>query len=627
MKRRLKILGMVMLILGLTTAVSVSFNDPDHSDLGNYQDCPAYATHSALFTPNSLQNWVRASQVSEMVAGKTLSGGLRGLIARQNPIDDFIFDKMERDGIPHSPICSDEEFLRRAYLDLTGRIPSSNDAKQFLDAPDLDKRSALIDQLIGSPEFVDRWTMFYGDLFQNTYGGARLYYGRTPYHEYMRGFVQADRGLNQVANQLLNINIPTTRNSWQNGPVNFFARAWEPMVNQYDVVDNIAIDASRVFLGVPDLCISCHRGAGHLDRVNLYLMDKERSDLWGLSAFFSGLRFQRVRETTQPNTFSFTFREIATEGYNVSLFPTGGIRPERRAPPEGPLVAPRYFFTGQTAKTENFRREFVQFLVADPQFSKTAVNYIFKELMGMGIIDPPDAVDLARQDPKNPPPLPWTVQPTHPDLLAYLGEEFAAHGYKIQYIIKLIMNSSAYQLSAGFPGPWEGRFAPYFARHFAKRMTAEQLLDSVFQATDLHGDYTVDGNSVEWTMQFPDTTEPRAGGQVNVNTRNFLNAFFRGDRVTTTRNREGSVIQALGLMNSPLINDRIRVGRGGLVDTLFASNMTTDQIIEEVFLATLSRRPTAAEINIARPWIEKDRGKGTEDLQLSLINRLDALFY
>src|SRR5262249_24334604 len=148
-----------------------------------------------------------------------------------------------------------------------------------------------------------------------------------PYYTYIHEAVLNNKPYNQTVGELIN----SIGYSWDptNGPVNFLARAWEPMVNVADVQDNIAIETGRAFLGLPVHCISCHSGAGHLTAVNLYLTGKRRIDLWGLSAFFSGLRFQRRLESQQPNLFSYTFTETASQGYNVNAaFAQGGIRPQ-----------------------------------------------------------------------------------------------------------------------------------------------------------------------------------------------------------------------------------------------------------------------------------------------------------
>jgi hypothetical protein len=203
-----------------------------------------------------------------------------------------------------------------------------------------------------------------------------------------------------------------------------------------------------------------------------------------------------------------------------------------------------------------------------------------------------------------------------------------------------MLNSTAYQLSARFPGEWQGRYAQYFARHFAKRMTAEMVLDAVVKSSQVANPYLVemyagDVQQFDWASQLPDTIEPRAvngvitgrPAQANTASRTFLNLFFRGTRSGQPRRVEGSIQQALALMNNPIVLNRAR-GGGSLVDTLINdSSKTNAQIVDELFLATVSRYPTAQEKTDALAALSADRAKGAENLYLVLVNKLDFIFY
>jgi hypothetical protein len=129
-------------------------------------------------------------------------------------------------------------------------------------------------------------------------------------------------------------------------------------------------------------------------------------------------------------------------------------------------------------------------------------------------------------------------------------------------------------------------------------------------------------------MQFPDPIEPRAGGGENANTRSFLNIFLRGNRDTSNREPEGSILQALGLMNNTLVVNRVKANGGGLVTTLVNNaNMSNEEIVGELFLSTLSRHPDAQERAQALAMLNRNRASGAENLQLVLINKLDFIFY
>ena len=114
-------------------------------------------------------------------------------------------------------------------------------------------------------------------------------------------------------------------------------------------------------------------------------------------------------------------------------------------------------------------------ITENPQFARATVNLVWSELMGVGIVDPPLDFDLARLDPANPPPAGWTIQPSHPELLEALAQDFRDHGYDLRRLIRTIAVSSTYQLSSRFEGEWKAAYAPYFARHFVRRLPAEAI--------------------------------------------------------------------------------------------------------------------------------------------------------
>ncbi len=141
-------------------------------------------------------------------------------------------------------------------------------------------------------------------------------------------------------------------------------------------------------------------------------------------------------------------------------------------------VAPAFILNGeQPAPGERERQAYARLLTASPQFARATVNLFWAELMGRGIVDPPFAFDLERQDPKNPPPAPWTIQPSHPELLNALAEDFQKHGYDLRYLMKLITKSNAYRLSADFGQKWNEKYDDYFARRVVRRLGPEQFWD------------------------------------------------------------------------------------------------------------------------------------------------------
>jgi hypothetical protein len=267
-------------------------------------------------------------------------------------------------------------------------------------------------------------------------------------------------------------------------------------------------------------------------------------------------------------------------------------------------------------------------LTSHPQFSRATVNLFWKQFFGLGIVDPVDSFDMARQDPNNPPPAPWTVQPTNPALLEALGREFAANRFSLKHLMRTICLSNAYQLSSRFDGEWKESYTPFFARHYVRMLTAEQLHDAVCQATGVFGNYKrrdmVYGTElppVKFWTEAP-TPEEIGDGQA----KSLLHTFGQANREQFDRQPGGSILQAMVLMNSPFVNKRVKAEGGSRVEELVKSDKSSEQVVEELYLATLSRPPRAEEKQLAVSWLEADRKQGAEDLQWSLLNKLDFVF-
>src|SRR5262249_5788189 len=208
---------------------------------------------------------------------------------------------------------------------------------------------------------------------------------------------------------------------------------------------------------------------------------------------------------------------------------TTGNRTARQPLNGSATVAPQYPFTGERIQTSMNRRVVLADIVTnDPQFSRAIVNYIWEKLMVVAFVSPSNGFDLARLDPQNPPPSPWTLQPTNPELLEALSRWFRDNNFDLRRLMSLIAKSNAYQLSSEYPGTWKPEYVPYYARRFARRLDAEEVHDGIVTAAGVLPTYSLDytGSTyplplVNWAMQFPDTVEPRSNGTVA----QFLNAF------------------------------------------------------------------------------------------------------
>jgi hypothetical protein len=569
-------------------------------------------------------------------AGTTYQAVAR--VRRTGYVDDEIFGKMDADHVVPAPLASDAEFLRRVTLDLTGRIPDAASAASFLADASPDKRARLVDALLASDAFVDRWTFFYDELFQNTAfaSSGRLYpQGRNAFHAYFQDAVRSRKPWDVMAREIIAAQGVNT----SNGAANYVVRQIQTNGPIQDTYDNLAASTATAFLGTSAVfCTSCHNGQGHLDAINLWGSTVRRQDFWGLAAFYS--RATAPRSGTTGADYTYTVGERATGNYLLNT--TTGNKTDRTGayyttnPPGMTSINPSYPKTplapagGAPAAGETFRQALGRLVTNDPQFARAAVNTLWKEMFKVGIVEPADAFDPLRQDPANPPPGSWTVQPTHPALLTKLAQDYAAHGYDLRYILGVIAKSSAYQLSSFYPGAWSETYAPYFARHFARRLTAEEVFDAITRATGVPASIPVSGGmpAVAWAMQLPDVQEPGGGSVIG----NFLNAFLRGDRDGDARSNGFSISQALLLMNDTTVTNRVKsTAPGSAVRVLVTASASPSQIVSSLYLSTLSRPPSSAELAagvalFTNPPNGETKAQVAEDLQFALLNKLDFLY-
>ena len=268
-------------------------------------------------------------------------------IPRKNFIDDSVFGRMATAGIQSAPLASDMEFLRRVTLDLTGRIPSGADVVRFINDPNPSKRDLKVDALMGSPEFVDKWTMFLGDLYKNNATNNnvnRTVNGRDTFYLYLKDAVSTNKPYDQLAREL----ISASGDSFAQGQVNWPVGNTITMGPAQDTYDGHAVNLASMFLGINVAdCLLCHDGARHLDQVNLWGAKLKRANMWGLSAYFARTRMQRQVVTTTPQVAKYIVSEAATGEYQLNT--TTGNRVARQPINGVSVIAPSYPFATGTA--------------------------------------------------------------------------------------------------------------------------------------------------------------------------------------------------------------------------------------------------------------------------------------
>ena len=586
----------------------------------------------------------RVSEVTARVLGRMgetrmfVPGGSRTnsqyQLDEMGTIDRHIYGTLQAKGVAAAPRTDDYEFIRRVTLDLTGRVPLPERVTSFVADARANKRELLVDELMAKPEWVDKWTMFYGDLFKNNSVNTNIRRdgdGVAAFYKWIGDALRTGKPYNTMATELI-----TARgtNSYEQGELNFLPGSYQPMVPQQDTYDQSAVDVVRTFLGLGHLnCILCHNGRGHLDTLSLWGKNTVRSQGWGMASFFS--RTTMSRTPVNSDVFVPYYWGIGTNPAirtDYALNTTTGNRPARNPIGTQTTVSPTYLFTGaKPAAGEDYRTVFAREVVADPLFAKAAVNYVWEHFFGLALVTPTDGFDPERLDPDKPPTDEgWTLQPTNAALLRDLAADFVANKYDVKKLMRQMVLSDAYQMSSRYPGTWDPTWEPLYARHFVRRLWGEEVHDALVQTSGLTPSYDLSrtypglSRTEAWAMRIPEPlATPDRGGAVS----RFLDAFLRGNRDDEERKTEGSISQALAMMNDSLVLQRIR-GTGN-ANLLLQKNLskTDEELVNTLFLTVLSRVPTEAERTAALAQLKAGaRTAQAEDLLWSLYNKVDFLF-
>lgn len=556
-------------------------------------------------------------------------------IAHHNLIDDEIFGKLASANVPSAALSGDEEFLRRVTLDLTGRIPAAADIRAFIADQNPGKRSAMIDHLLFTPEFTDKWTMWMGDLVENNATALNVGRGITARNAFYKflwdNVTDASVSLHDMVYHIIWANGNTYD---EPGAPAFILGGIAPGGPADDEYDMLTYKTAKMFLGLGNYdCLLCHNGRGHLDSINLWASGVQRSDAEQMAAFLSHeRRANYVVPATPTDASAFysgstTVSEVTTTNSNYSLPTTYGNRPNRSLI-NGKTTASPIYRTGQKPGSNNWREQYATFVVDDPMFPVNFANRLWKAMFNYGLVDTADTLDPARLDPSNPPEAPWTLQATHPALLNELASEFVAHNYSLREYLRLITESSAYQLSSRYSGDWTETQVPLFARHYVRRLTGEEVHDAINKATGIFPKYTVQGwgAPVSYAMQLPDTSEPRSNGSAV----NFMNNFLRGNRDNVPRSGLATIGQSQSLMNDPFVTSRIKMAASPELQAV-AKLTTVSAQIDEMYYTFLGRLPSDFERShaasyLSAPTTTAAKNAALEDFAWALINKLEFVF-
>jgi len=547
-----------------------------------------------------------------------------------NLIDFYIFQAFQQQGATPAAPTNDYEFIRRVTLDLTGRIPTVAAVTSFVADTTPAKRANLIETLLASPQWIDKWTMFYGDLFKNasnwpTTSTSVTTYGRDAFNTYIRSWLTNGTPYNQVASALIGSqgtnNFTQGELNWQIG-----GHVVGTGIPIQDTWDQQTANVADTFLGISHVnCLLCHDGRGHLDTLSLWGSTFTRAQAWGFSGFMAHTNLQSPKDPTTGDALWYV--NDAAYKTNYPLNTTTGNRPPRQPIGSEANVAPVYPFGGQGPNSgEGYRQGMARLVTSDFQFARAAVNYLWAEFFTVGLVDPPDQFDPDRLDPDNPPPAPWTLQASNPDLLNALAEDFIANKYDVKHTMQLIANSATYQLESQYdPNTWNPNWQTLFARKLVRRLWSEEAADAITISSNITPTYKTGTLSFNWAMQYPETA---------VETTPFLQAFLPGNRDDQPRRPDGAIQQALVLMNDSTVMSKLVSSASGAPQSLLSQALaqsSTTNLVNTLYINVLSRYPTAAEMTAATTLLGTGttatvKMQKTQELMWTLYNKVDFMF-
>lgn len=486
-------------------------------------------------------------KIAVFTASVPLGAEVTQLPAVKNFVDKHVFANLQEIGIPPSEVCDDATFLRRASLDITGRLPTPEEAHQFLMSSDPDKRDQVIERLLKSPGYADYFANKWTALLKNRRDDASDITSNFAFHAWIRDSLLTNASYDQIVKELL----AATGTVISNPPVAWYKRVKEPKEQLEDV--------AQLFLGVRLQCAQCHH----------HPFEKwSQDDYYSLAAFFS--QVGRKPTGIRGEDFIFHKRGIAT-AKNVKT--NADLTPRAFGDDVGEITAdedPRLRLADWMSSPEN------------PFFAKALVNRYWKHFFKRGLIEPED--DIRDTNP-----------PTNPELLAALEKHFIESGFDLKSLVRVITQSNAYQLSA-MPNDHNLVDRQNYSRYYPRRLEAEVLLDAI---DDLTGNRTTFANLPPGTraVALPDNSYNKSS--------QFLQVFGRPDNTSVCeceREESSSLAQSLHLINSSEIKSKLSTA-AGRAKKLAAAQAEHEANITELYRAAFARIPTPEELQTSIAYL------------------------
>ena len=505
--------------------------------------------------------------------------------AAANFIDEHVFKKLRTLRVNPSARCDDPVFLRRAYLDLLGVVPTAETARAFTADTAPDKRAALIERLLLREEFADFWTLKWADLLkieerQLDQTGMKVFHG------WIRESIAGNKPLDVFAREL----IAARGSTYENPAANWWRANRDPVTR--------AESTARVFLGTQLNCAQCH---------NHPFERWTQDDYYNWAGLFARLDYKIVENKRKDTNDTREFK-----GDQIVLLKAAGAVTNPRT---GEPATPRFLGgdAPQTSADQDELKALADWLPHSPMFARMQVNRVWFHLMGRGLVDPVD--DFRASNP-----------PSHPELLDALAKDFAGQGYDLRWLIRTIMQSRTYQL-ASEPNATNADDETNHSRGLVRRLGTEQLADSIAKALGA----VLDIEDYPTATRLSQVPEGRKHYHpIKSDLDRFALVFGKPPRLIASeceRSNEPTVGQAFQLISGPVIQDLLTQPSNRLT-VWIESGKTDGEIAEEMFWTVLSRAPNAAERTATALHLEtaNEKRKAAEDVMWALFNSKEFLF-
>ncbi len=505
-----------------------------------------------------------------------------------NYVDEHVFARLVQLRINPSPVCSDTVFVRRAFLDLLGILPTADEARQFVADTRPDKRARLIDELLERQEFADFWALKWSDLLrieEKTLDRK----GVQGFYAWIRAGIARDKPLDQFAREL----IAARGSTYLEPAANYYRAMRDPIMR--------AESTAQVFLGTRLQCSKCHN---------------HPFDRWTQDDYYSWANlFARVEYLVLENRRRDMNDGHEFDGEQLVLMSRSG---DVKDPRTDTALPPKFLGAAENKLSPDADRllALADWLVSprNPRFAETMANRIWFQLLGQGIVDPID--DFRATNP-----------PVNPPLLAALSADLVEHRFSLRHLVRTIMNSQVYQLSSA-PGESNREEDINFAQARVSRLSAEQLADALAQVAGVPLSFSGYPKGMR-AGELPGVSAVRDRDHPPTLADQFLRTFGKPPRLQACeceRTSEPTLSQAFQLVSGPLVNELLS-RRDNRLGRLEQSGRPTAEIVDELFWTALSRPPTDEERHASGTYIDSsgNRREHLEDLLWGLINSNDFL--